>query len=62
MKSSKDIVFALSIFASCGCAHLATVKAMQPRVPMIASAKTKRNQWMSLMILFFADLLERRRR
>jgi pimeloyl-ACP methyl ester carboxylesterase len=38
MKSWKNIVFALSIFASCGCAHLATVKTMQPRVPPIASS------------------------
>jgi pimeloyl-ACP methyl ester carboxylesterase len=38
MKSWKNIVFALSIFASCGCAHLATVKTMQPRVPTIASS------------------------
>jgi pimeloyl-ACP methyl ester carboxylesterase len=39
MKSWKNIVFALSIFASCGCAHLATVKTMQPRVPTIAASE-----------------------
>ena len=38
MKSWKNIVFALSIFGACGCAHLATVKTMQPRVPPIASS------------------------
>jgi pimeloyl-ACP methyl ester carboxylesterase len=38
MKSWKNIVFALSIVASCGCAHLATVKTMQPRVPPIAAS------------------------
>src|SRR6266446_6003986 len=38
MKSWKNIVFALSIFASCGCAHLATVKTVQPRVPTIATS------------------------
>jgi pimeloyl-ACP methyl ester carboxylesterase len=41
MKSWKNIVFALSIFASCGCAHLATVKTMQPRVPTIAASEDK---------------------
>ena len=39
MKSWKNIVFALSIFASCGCAHLATVKTMQPRVPTVAAGQ-----------------------
>jgi pimeloyl-ACP methyl ester carboxylesterase len=39
MKSWKNIVFALSIFASCGCAHLATVKTMQPRIPTIAASE-----------------------
>ena len=38
MKSWKNIVFALSIFASGGCAHLATVKTIQPRIPTIASS------------------------
>lgn len=36
MKSWKNIVFALPIFVSCGCAHLATVKTTEPRVPTIA--------------------------
>jgi pimeloyl-ACP methyl ester carboxylesterase len=39
MKSWKNIVFALSIFASGGCAHLATVKTMQPRIPTIAAGE-----------------------
>jgi pimeloyl-ACP methyl ester carboxylesterase len=39
MKSWKNIVFALSIFASCGCAHLATVKQMRPVVPATGSDK-----------------------
>jgi pimeloyl-ACP methyl ester carboxylesterase len=39
MKSWKNIVFALSIFASCGCAHLATVKTLQPRIPTIAASE-----------------------
>jgi len=38
MKSGKNIVFALSIFASCGCAHLATVKTTEPRVPTVAAS------------------------
>ncbi|MDT5303620.1 MAG: hypothetical protein QOG79_6950, partial [Mycobacterium sp.] len=38
MKAWKNIVFAWSILASCGCTHLATVKTMQPRVPLIASS------------------------
>src|SRR5258707_71400 len=33
MTSWKNIVFALSIFGWCGCAHLATVKETRPRVP-----------------------------
>jgi pimeloyl-ACP methyl ester carboxylesterase len=33
MKSWKTIVFALSIFGWCGCAHLATVKITRPRIP-----------------------------
>src|SRR5437762_5216826 len=41
MKSWKNIVFALSIFASCGCAHLATVKTTQPRVPTIGLSEDK---------------------
>jgi hypothetical protein len=39
MKSWKNIVFALSIFASCGCAHLATVKTTEPRSPTIAASE-----------------------
>ena len=39
MKSWKNIVLALSIFASAGCAHLATVKTTEPRVPTIASSE-----------------------
>jgi pimeloyl-ACP methyl ester carboxylesterase len=39
MKSWKNIVFALSIFVSCGCAHLATVKTTQPRIPTIAASE-----------------------
>ena len=41
MKSWKNIVLASSILASCGCAHLATVKTMPPRVPTIASSEDK---------------------
>jgi pimeloyl-ACP methyl ester carboxylesterase len=33
MRSWKNIAFALSIFGWCGCAHLATVKTTQPRLP-----------------------------
>ncbi len=33
MTSWKNIVFALSIFSWCGCAHLATVKETQARLP-----------------------------
>ncbi len=36
MKSWKNIFVALSIFGWCGCAHLATVKTIEPRVPTIA--------------------------
>ena len=39
MKSWKNIVFALSIFGWCGCAHLATVKTTQPRIPTIAASE-----------------------
>ncbi len=39
MKSWKNIAFVLSIFASCGCAHLATVKTTQPRIPTIAASE-----------------------
>jgi pimeloyl-ACP methyl ester carboxylesterase len=39
MKSWKNIAFALSIFAWCGCAHLATVKTTQPRVPTIDASE-----------------------
>jgi pimeloyl-ACP methyl ester carboxylesterase len=35
MKSWKNTFVALSIFALCGCAHLATVKTTQPSVPTI---------------------------
>ncbi|HEY3660418.1 MAG TPA: alpha/beta fold hydrolase [Candidatus Udaeobacter sp.] len=38
MKSWKNAFIALSIFAWCGCAHLATVKTTQPRIPTIASS------------------------
>src|SRR5713226_3620528 len=41
MKSWKNIAFVLSIFAWCGCAHLATVKTTQPRVPTIAASEDK---------------------
>jgi pimeloyl-ACP methyl ester carboxylesterase len=36
MKSWKKTFVALSIFGSCGCAHLATVKTTAPRIPTIA--------------------------
>jgi len=39
MKSWKNIFIALSIFGCCGCAHLATVKTTQPRVPMVAASE-----------------------
>jgi pimeloyl-ACP methyl ester carboxylesterase len=39
MKSWKNIAFALSIFGWCGCAHLATVKTTQPRIPTIAASE-----------------------
>jgi hypothetical protein len=35
MKSWKNTFVGLSIFGSCGCAHLATVKTTKPRVPTI---------------------------
>jgi pimeloyl-ACP methyl ester carboxylesterase len=41
MKSWKNILSVLSIFALCGCAHLATVKTIQPRVPTIVSSETQ---------------------
>jgi pimeloyl-ACP methyl ester carboxylesterase len=37
MKSWRNIVFTLSIFGCCGCAHLATVKTTEPRVPAITT-------------------------
>jgi pimeloyl-ACP methyl ester carboxylesterase len=37
MKSWKNIFIALSIFGSYGCAHLATVKTTEPRIPTIAA-------------------------
>jgi pimeloyl-ACP methyl ester carboxylesterase len=39
MKSWKNIAFALSIFGWCGCAHLATVKTTQPRIPTITAGE-----------------------
>src|SRR3954470_9238375 len=39
MKSWKNTVVAFLIFASVGCAHLATVKTMEPRVPTIAASE-----------------------
>ena len=39
MKSWRNIVFTLSIFGCCGCAHLATVKTTQPRIPTIAASE-----------------------
>ena len=39
MKSWKNAFIALSIFAWCGCAHLATVKTTQPLVPTIAATE-----------------------
>jgi pimeloyl-ACP methyl ester carboxylesterase len=41
MKSWKIIAFALSIFGYCGCAHLATVKHAEPRVPTIAASENE---------------------
>src|SRR5689334_13347480 len=38
MKSWKNAFIALSVFAWWGCAHLATVKTTQPRVPTIAAS------------------------
>src|SRR6476469_2657188 len=39
MKWWKNIFVALSIFGWCGCAHLATVKTTEPRVPTIAASE-----------------------
>jgi pimeloyl-ACP methyl ester carboxylesterase len=41
MKSWRNIAFALSIFVSCGCVHLATVKITEPRVPAVAASEDK---------------------
>ena len=41
MKPWKGFVFPLSIFACCGCVHLATVKITEPRVPTIAASVDK---------------------
>src|ERR1700736_36394 len=41
MKSWKNIVFALSIVGWCGCAHLATVRMTEPRIPTIAASDEK---------------------
>jgi len=41
MKRCKNLVFALSIFGYCGCAHLATVKITEPLVPTIAASEDK---------------------
>ncbi len=41
MRSWKNIFVALSIFGSCGCAHLATVKTTEPHVPTIAASDGK---------------------
>jgi pimeloyl-ACP methyl ester carboxylesterase len=46
MKSWNNIAFALSIFAFsglvlCGCAHLATVKTTQPRIPTVGASDEK---------------------
>jgi pimeloyl-ACP methyl ester carboxylesterase len=41
MKTCKNLVFALSIFGYCGCAHLATVKITEPLVPTIAASEDK---------------------
>src|SRR5437899_10843155 len=41
MKSWRNIVFTLSIFGCCGCAHLATVKTTEPHVPTIAASDEK---------------------
>src|SRR6266550_3053241 len=41
MKSWKNAFIALSIFGWCGCAHLATVKTTQPRVPTITASEDK---------------------
>jgi pimeloyl-ACP methyl ester carboxylesterase len=39
MKSWKNTCVALSIFGWCGCAHLATVKTTEPRVPTVAASE-----------------------
>jgi hypothetical protein len=39
MKPWKNAFIALSIFGWCGCAHLATVKTTQPRIPTIAASE-----------------------
>jgi pimeloyl-ACP methyl ester carboxylesterase len=39
MKSWRNIVFTLSVFGCCGCAHLATLKTTQPRLPTIAASE-----------------------
>ena len=39
MKWWKNACVALSIFGWCGCAHLATVKTMEPRVPTVAASE-----------------------
>jgi pimeloyl-ACP methyl ester carboxylesterase len=39
VKSWKKTFLALSIFGWCGCAHLATVKTTEPRVPTIAASE-----------------------
>jgi pimeloyl-ACP methyl ester carboxylesterase len=41
MTSWKYIFLALSIFGWCGCAHLATVRTTQPRIPTIAASEDK---------------------
>ena len=39
MKAWKNTFVALSVFGWCGCAHLATVKTTQPRIPTIAGSR-----------------------
>jgi pimeloyl-ACP methyl ester carboxylesterase len=39
MKSWRNTFLVLSIFGWCGCAHLATVKKTQPRIPTIAASE-----------------------
>jgi hypothetical protein len=41
MKSWKNACVALSIFGWCGCAHLATVKITEPRIPTVAVSDDK---------------------